>query len=67
MTPQHNDPPPTLCAICGERPAQSVVAGRDGEQTVRIPTCGECFCTNTHPELRLFRQSLRLIIGGWPR
>ena len=66
MTPTHNDPP--ICAVCGARPAQSIVAGKDERgETIRIPTCGACFSAADHTELRLFRQSLRLVIGGWPR
>lgn len=66
MTPQPNNPA-QMCSICGERPAQSIIAGKDGTTTIRIPTCGECFIAAEHPELRLFRSSLHVVIGGWPR
>lgn len=66
MTPQHDTP--TICAVCRKRPAQSIIAGKDDDgTTIRIPTCGECFIAADHTELRLFRRSLHVVVGGWPR
>lgn len=53
----HNDR--AKCHICGERTGQAVVAG--------LLVCGRCFEAAQHETIRLWRASLKLVLGGWPR
>ena len=65
MTTHYDDRPP--CAVCRKRPAQGIVAGKDDGKTIHIAVCGECFIEQRHDEVRLWRRSLALVVGGWPR
>lgn len=72
MTPRHSTPESTLsvggsvwsgqrplCQVCGERPGQGIVAG--------TLVCGQCYEDAKSDTIRLWRASLKLIEGGWPR
>ena len=60
---------PQPCAICGQRAAQATVGGKDHTgATIQVLTCAECFAEPPPlSEVHLWRRSLKLIIGGWPR
>ena len=47
------------CHICNKRAGQGIVAG--------LLVCGRCYEAAQHEAIRLWRASLRLIQGGWPR
>ena len=47
------------CQVCGERDGQGSFDG--------LLVCGECFVEAKNDTIRLWRASLKLIQGGWPR
>lgn len=57
MTPQSNTPP--LCQVCQKRPGLSYI--------VNLLVCGQCFEEAKDDTLRLWRASLHLVQGGYPR
>jgi hypothetical protein len=51
--------PVPVCAICKQRPGQGIIAD--------VLVCGQCYDEAKDETIRLWRASLRLILGGWPR
>ncbi len=49
----------TRCQVCQERDGQGYLGG--------LLVCGACYEEAKHDDVRLWRASLRLIVGGYPR
>lgn len=51
--------PRPRCQVCGEKDGQGFIGG--------LLVCGRCFSEAKNETVRLYRASLRLIQGGYPR
>ena len=58
ITP-HDTPHRPLCQVCQERQGEAYIG--------QLLVCSSCFCEAKNEEISLYRASLRLIRGGYPR
>lgn len=67
-TTSHDTPEAGGTAWSGQRPQCQVCQERDGQGIIGgLLVCGQCYEEARDDAIRLWRASLRLIAGGWPR
>jgi hypothetical protein len=54
-----SQPPRAQCQVCKKNVGKAFIGG--------LLVCGICFVEAKNETIRLYRASLRLIAGGWPR